>query len=107
MEIVCAPETYRRFEYSSLRQKKGMPDGISFFCLTDFEEDSRVGAVLREQNALPYDNWFRKNSSAKSAIDNRRAGRAAKGENPLLCANKYPRVKTRGYLLISYSKSST
>ncbi len=43
MEIVCAPETYRRFESSSLRQKRDMPVGISLFCCTQMiEEDSRV-----------------------------------------------------------------
>ena len=34
MEIVCAPETYRRFESSSLRQKKrDMPSGVSLFLM--------------------------------------------------------------------------
>ena len=90
MEIVCAPETYRRFESSSLRQqKRDMQKGISFFCFTtNIEEDSRVGAVLREQNALPHISSISIHLTAKDAIDNGGAGRAAKGENPLLCANK-------------------
>ena len=53
MEIVCRSEAYRRFESSSLRQKKGTVMHRSFFCLsTDLEEDSRVGANPRERIAL-------------------------------------------------------
>ena len=47
-----------------------------------------MGAVLREQNALPQPTWFTKCLTAKDGIDNAGAGRAAKGENPLLCANE-------------------
>jgi len=50
-----------------------------------------VGAVLREQNALPLFCFITNYFTAKSAIDNCRAGRAAKGENPSFCAKK--RVK--------------
>ena len=45
-----------------------------------------MGAVLREQNALPYDAWIMKNLTAKDDVDNVGAGRAAKGENPSSCA---------------------
>ena len=60
-----------------------------FFCMPNLEEDLRVGAVLREQNALPQFVYLSTISTAKDAIDNGGAGRAAKGENPLLCAKKY------------------
>jgi hypothetical protein len=42
-----------------------------------------VGAVLREQNALPYEAWIMKNLTAKDDVDNVGAGRAAKGANPV------------------------
>ena len=44
---------------------------------------ARVGAVLREQNALPYEAWIMKNLTAKDDVDNVGAGRAAKGANPV------------------------
>ena len=47
-----------------------------------------MGAVLREQNALPYEAWIMKNLTAKDDVDNVGAGRAAKGANPFLCATK-------------------
>ena len=48
-------------------------------------------AVLREQNALPTTRLLGVLFAAKDAIDNGGAGRAAKGGNPLLCANeKHP-----------------
>ena len=70
-------------------KQKNTPSGV-FFCyvLPSFEEDSRVGAVLREQNALPYENRITKNLLAKDDVDNVGAGRAAKGANPLLCAKQ-------------------
>ena len=46
-----------------------------------------MGAVLREQNALPYDGWITVKLTAKDDVDNVGAGRAAKGENPSACAN--------------------
>jgi hypothetical protein len=42
-----------------------------------------VGAVLREQNALPYKAWIMKNLTAKDDVDNVGAVRAAKGANPV------------------------
>jgi len=47
-----------------------------------------VGAVLREQNALPYGGWITIKLTAKDDVDNVGAGRAAKGENPSSCAKK-------------------
>ena len=41
-----------------------------------------MGAVLREQNALPYEAWIMKNLTAKDDVDNVGAGRDAKGANP-------------------------
>jgi hypothetical protein len=46
------------------------------------------GAVLREQNALPCGIWITVNLTAKSAIDNCRAGRAAKGATLVTCSNQ-------------------
>jgi hypothetical protein len=52
-----------------------------------------VGAVLREQNALPYGGWIMVKLTAKDDVDNVGAGRAAKGENPSLRAiEKTPKV---------------
>ena len=47
-----------------------------------------VGAVLREQNALPYGGWITVKLTAKDDVDNVGAGRAAKGENPSFSAPK-------------------
>ena len=55
---------------------------FGFFCLRNLRRDLRVGAVLREQNALPYEAWIMKNLKAKDDVDNVGAGRAAKGANP-------------------------
>ncbi len=57
---------------------------LFFVCLTNIERDSRVGAVLREQNALPHKGCTPIPLTAKDAIENGGAGRAAKGENPSL-----------------------
>ena len=43
--------------------------------------DSRVGAVLREQNALPYGTRIKVILTAKDDVNNVGAGRAAKGAN--------------------------
>ena len=51
---------------------------------TRIEEDSMVGAVLREQNALPCGRWITVSPTAKDDVDNVGAGRAAKGANPLI-----------------------
>ncbi len=49
-------------------------------------EEFEGGAVLREQNALPYGDWIMIKLKAKDDVDNVGAGRAAKGENPSACA---------------------
>ena len=61
---------------------------VFIFFLPNPEEDLRVGAVLRVQNALPTAVILTSNLTAKDAIDNGGAGRAAKGANPLLCAKE-------------------
>ena len=43
-----------------------------------------MGAVLQEQNALPHKIYITVHLTAKAAIDNGGAGRAAKGTNPSL-----------------------
>ena len=80
-------ELVRRFKSSSLRQKIAPCFGVLFSYIPNFEEDLRVGAVLREQNALPNGAYITKYSTAKATIDNCRAGRDAKVANPLLCAS--------------------
>ena len=42
-----------------------------------------MGAVLWEQNALPYDTWIKESLTAKTDVDNVGAGRAAKGASPV------------------------
>ena len=54
----------------------------------NLERDSRVGAVLREQNALLRFSRLEIREKAKDAVDNGGAGRAAKGANPSLCAKE-------------------
>ena len=51
-----------------------------------------MGAVLREQNALPYEAWIMKNLTAKDDVDNVGAGRAAKGANPVASTKKYRKL---------------
>jgi hypothetical protein len=57
---------------------------ISYFCYTENLTGFEGGAVLREQNALPKSSRNTINIMAKAAIDNCRAGRAAKGANPVI-----------------------
>ncbi|MBQ7769596.1 MAG: hypothetical protein IJ373_00225, partial [Clostridia bacterium] len=66
--------------------KRDIQLGISLFVYSDLERDLRVGAVLREQNALPYEAWIMKISTAKAAIDNCRAGSADKGATLVTCS---------------------
>ena len=47
------------------------------------ERDSREGAVLREQNALPYGTWITKALTAKDDGNNVGAGRAAQSAIPV------------------------
>ena len=61
---------------------------FSFLVCTEYAKGFEGGAVLREQNALPYEAWIIISLMAKSAIDNCRAGRAAKGANPVVRTSK-------------------
>jgi len=47
-----------------------------------------VGAVLREQNALPYEAWKTRDLTAKTDVDNVGAGRAAKSATLTTQKNK-------------------
>jgi len=58
------------------------------FDTNEIERDLRVGAILREQNALPYITLKKAYLLAKTDVNNIGAGRAAKGANPFLCATK-------------------
>ena len=76
--------SFRGFESLSPRQNTRIEYfSILVFYLPNKERDSWVGAVLREQNALPYKSWITSKMTAKDAIDNGGAGRAAKGESPV------------------------
>ena len=78
---------------SACAKNMGSPIWSShIFCLPHLERDSRVGAVLRERNALPCETRTTLNSSAKDDVNNVGAGRAAKGENPSLCAKSPTRI---------------
>ena len=70
-----------------------------FFCMPNLEEDLRVGAVLREQNALPQFVYLSTISTAKDAIDNGGAGRAAKGESPVRVTSKKAQELSCAFLL--------
>ena len=47
-----------------------------------------MGAVLREQNALPHDGWKTISLLAKPDVDNVGAGRAAKGASPVISGKR-------------------
>jgi len=73
----------RGFESRRLDQKQPYHVGdTAAFLLRGMRRDSRVGAVLREQNALPNGGWITVKLTAKDDVDNVGAGRAAKGANP-------------------------
>ena len=59
-----------------------------FFCVIRIWTDLRVGAILREQNTLPYKTRKRSISSAKDDVNNVGAGRAAKGASPASSSKK-------------------
>ena len=56
---------------------------FSFGMKLTTRRDLRVGAVLREQNALPEEKYKNTNLSAKDDVDNV-AGRVAKDANPVV-----------------------
>jgi hypothetical protein len=58
------------------------------YFFTVFKTRFEGGAVLREQNALPYGSLTTTQLTAKDDVDNVGAGRAAKGENLVFCAKK-------------------
>ena len=73
----------RGFESRRLDQKQPYHVGdTAAFLFRGMRRDSRVGAVLREQNALPCGGWITVKLTAKDDVDNVGAGRAAKGANP-------------------------
>ena len=76
------------FKSLCLHQKNKHPIvGVYFFALSTIQRDLRVGAVLQEQNALPRMPPHTVESTAKDAIDNGGAGRAAKGATPTTSTN--------------------
>ena len=62
-----------------------------------------MGAILREQNTLPYGDWITKNLTAKAAIDNCRAGRAAKGASPASSSKKIQSTFVGCIFLVFYN----
>ena len=63
-----------------------------------------MGAVLREQNALPYEAWIMKNLTAKDDVDNVGAGRAAKGANPVASTKKCRKLlKFPAFFMLSFN----
>ena len=90
MEIVCAPETYRRFESSSLRQTKKGKLILSLFCFR-YRTNRRGfegGSHFARAKCFALRNMIYGVLLAKPDVDNVGAGRAAKGANPLLCAKQ-------------------
>ena len=62
-----------------------------------------MGAVLREQNALPYEAWDTRDLTAKTDVDNVGAGRAAKGASPVASTTEKV-LKQKVSRLFSFSK---
>ena len=85
MEIVCAPETYRRFESSSLRQTKEHAQWACSFVFDALRKKRiRGGSREWERAFCLTKKGTRVTRQAKWTINNCPAGRAAKGANPLL-----------------------
>ena len=63
-----------------------------------------MGAVSRERNALPNKDCVANNFTAKDAIDNGGAGRAAKGANPSYAPNKNGRFPTVLFYFLLFIK---
>ena len=82
-------ERIRRFKSSSLRQRKNTPfTGCFFVELYERRRGFEGGSRFARAKRFADDKAFYVLLAAKDAIDNGGAGRAAKGENPLLCARK-------------------
>ena len=62
--------------------KIGCPFGHPIFVFPEFRQELKVGASLREQNALPHEAWTTVDPLAKDDVNNVGAGRAAKGATP-------------------------
>ena len=75
-----------------------------FVFLRILEEDLRVGAVLREQNALPTTRLLGVLFAAKDAIDNGGAGRAAKSATPTTSTNFNPNRIIFSVWVVFYKK---
>ena len=84
-------------------KKKGYALWHIFFLLSyDFEEDL-WGEPRTGVSVLPYKASLPLSSQAKWTIDNCPVGRAAKGENPLLCAKKKGYALWHIFFLLSYA----
>ena len=81
-------ECIRRFKSSSLRQQKGNGFFRFLFVLPEYRRGFEGGSRFARAKRFAYDSRFAFYSTAKTDIGNIGAGRAAKGANPLLCANK-------------------
>ena len=75
-----------RFKSCCLHHEKQRSPRVDlcFSLCSDLQQGLRVGAVLREQNALPHKETKPLKKTAKATIDNCRAGRAAKGASPVV-----------------------
>ena len=70
-----------QFRFRVVHQTNEHPSRV-LFCfgmIRTYRQELRVGAILREQNALPYEAWTTANPLAKDDVNNVGAGRAAKG----------------------------
>ena len=95
----CDAGMYPRVQIPLSAPEKEVPFGYLFFyCISFFERDLRVGAA-NERERFALRGKITVVCRAKSAIDNCRAGRAAKSANPSLCAKKYCR---KGYTFLQY-----
>ena len=58
-----------------------------------------MGRTFREKSCFALNGSFSKWSEQNWTINNRPLGRAAKGENPLLCATKKERIFVRSFFV--------
>ena len=65
-----------------------------------------MGAVLREQNALPYGSWIMTNLMAKDDVNNVGAGRAAKGANLVIRTIKMMQNDTFSIIFFIHCESN-
>ena len=70
-------------------------------------QELSVGAILREQNALPYAGWETSSLLAKDDVNNVGAGRAAKGAIPVIGITMLCPVRADSWTLVPrYSVAS-